>query len=135
MAHLVQIAEIASENRDFRRVVHTGAKSQIVVMCLPPFAEIGLERYPDVEQSLFFQKGMAEVVLGERNFLVTQGDVVIIAPGVKHAVRNIGSEELKIISLYVPPTHLPGRIHKTKADAEADMENEAYGMDVQGKAL
>ena len=55
------------------------------------------------------------------------GDVVVVTPGTKHDFVNTGTTSLKIYTVYAPPNHIDGRIHKTKADAEADVEDEAIG--------
>jgi hypothetical protein len=34
---------------------------------------------------------------------------------------------LKIYTVYAPPNHLHGRIHPTKASADADVEDEEFG--------
>ena len=44
---------------------------------------------------------------------------VIIPSGTWHNVVNTGDEPLKLYSLYSPPEHPDGTVHRTKADAEA----------------
>jgi hypothetical protein len=34
---------------------------------------------------------------------------------------------LRIYTTYAPPNHIDGRIHATKADADADEADEAFG--------
>ena len=44
---------------------------------------------------------------------------VVVPAGIWHNVINTGSGELKLYSLYAPPEHPDGTVHRTKADAEA----------------
>jgi mannose-6-phosphate isomerase-like protein (cupin superfamily) len=52
------------------------------------------------------------------------GSAVLVPAGVWHNVVNAGDEDVKLYSLYAPPAHLDGTIHRTKADAEAAEEFE-----------
>jgi mannose-6-phosphate isomerase-like protein (cupin superfamily) len=55
-----------------------------------------------------------------------QDDWAIVVPaGVWHNVVNTGAGELKLYSLYAPPEHAAGTIHRTKAEAEAAERPEA----------
>lgn len=53
--------------------------------------------------------------------------VVVVTAGTKHNFKNTGIENLKVYTVYTPPNHIDGRIHKTKADANADTDDEAIG--------
>ena len=115
------------ENPDFREVLFTGAKSQFVVMHIPVGGDIGSEVHPHVEQTLYFLSGIGEAILNDETFPIKPGDVFIVTPGTKHNFKNTGSEPLKVATVYAPPNHIDGRIHHTKADADADVEDEAFG--------
>jgi hypothetical protein len=43
--------------------------------------------------------------------------------GTKHNIINTGSVPLKLYTLYAPPNHRDGVVHRTRADAEADTEH------------
>jgi mannose-6-phosphate isomerase-like protein (cupin superfamily) len=128
--HKNVIAE-TEQNENFRKVLFTGAKSQLVVMQIPPGGEIGEETHPHVEQSLFFLSGSGKAILNDQSSPVGAGDVVVVAPGTKHNFINDGTEPLKVYTMYVPPNHIDGRIHATKADADADTADEAFGHSVE----
>ncbi len=115
------------ENANFRKVLFTGAKSQLVAMSIPPGGEIGEETHAHVEQTLYVKSGEGEAILdGERSPLAA-GDVLVVMPGTRHNVRNVGQGDLKIATVYAPPNHIDGRVHATKADADADQEDEEFG--------
>lgn len=127
MSYHTNIIKDAQENENFRRVLFTGPKSQLVVMSIPPGAEIGEETHKYTEQTLFFLSGTGEAVLNDKKFPIGSGDVVVITAGTKHNFSNTGKQDLKVYTVYAPPNHIDGRVHKTKADADADSADEAVG--------
>lgn len=131
MSYIKNIIRLTEENATFRTVVYTGTKTQLVVMNIPPAEEIGEEVHEHVEQLLFVQKGYAKVFLDGKETDAAAGDVIIVSPGVKHNIINSGTEELKIYTIYAPANHIDGRVHQTKADADADTEDEAFGESVR----
>lgn len=117
----------AAENRNFRKVVKTGKRSQLVVMSIPPGGEVGEETHEHVEQTLFIHSGSGTAYLNGVASTIGEGSAVIVTPGTRHNVVNTGAEPLKIFTVYAPPNHIDGRVHATKADADADHEDEAFG--------
>jgi len=127
MSYKTNIVKETNDNQDFRRVLFTGAKSQLVVMNILPGGEVGQETHKDVEQILYFQSGTGEAILDGETTPIGPGDVVVVTPGTQHNFRNTGSDPLKIFTTYAPPNHIDGRVQHTKADADADIEDEAFG--------
>ena len=121
------IKEATQKNENFRRVLFTGANSQMVVMSIPPGGEVGEETHKFTEQTLFFLSGTGEGALDDERFPIGPGDVAVVTPGTKHNFRNTGDQDLKIYTVYAPPNHIEGRVHATKADADADVADEAIG--------
>jgi len=128
VSFVANIVDIARENDDYRRVVHTGERSQLVVMAIPEGGEIGEERHDAVQQSLFIMEGDATAILDGKPSALGPGDVLVVTPGTTHNVRNTGLGALRIVTVYAPPNHIDGRVHRTKADADADMEDEEFGQ-------
>jgi mannose-6-phosphate isomerase-like protein (cupin superfamily) len=127
MSYHVNIVMETEANKDFRRVLFTGPNSQLVVMNIPPSGEVGEETHKYTEQTLFFLSGTGEGMLDDKKFPIGSGDVVVVTAGTKHNFINTGSVDLKVYTVYAPPNHIDGRIHKTKADADADTADEAVG--------
>ena len=127
MSYHTNIITNTKENENFRRVLFTGLKSQLVVMSIPPGGEVGEETHEHTEQTLFFLSGTGEGSLDDEKFPIVPGDVVVVVPGTKHNFVNTGTEDLKIYTVYAPPNHIDGRVHVTKADADADTADEAIG--------
>ncbi len=113
------------ENTDFRRVLFTGRHTQLTVMRLAPGEEIGVEMHDELDQFLRIEQGRARVTFGpsadrvDEEHEVEDDWAVIVPGGVWHNVINTGDQDLKLYSLYSPPEHPDGTVHRTKADAEA----------------
>lgn len=127
MSYHTNIINEAKENDYFRRVLFTGTNSQLVVMSIPPGGEVGKETHKYTEQTLFFLSGKGEGEFNGKKFPIVAGDVAVVVPGTEHNFWNTGTEALKIYTVYAPPNHIDGRVHKTKADSDADVEDEAVG--------
>ena len=112
------IKRITKENSNFRSVVHTGVYSQIVVMNIPIGGEIGEEIHKKIDQLLFIVKGRGMAFLEKEKKAVVEHDVVFVHAGTKHNLINIGEEDLKLFTVYSPPGHPKGTVHKTKEEAE-----------------
>lgn len=117
------IKKLAKENTNFRKVTYTGQNSQLVLMSIPPAGEIGEETHRDIDQILFLVEGDGEAIIEGQSSPFTEHEVVFVPAGTKHNFKNTGSEDLKLYTIYSPPAHKDGTIHKTKEDAEKDEEN------------
>jgi len=104
------------DNADFRRVLFTTKNSQLVLMSIQPGEDIG-EEIHGVDQFFRFESGTGKVVAGGHDEPVKDGDSVTIPSGTRHNIINTGEKPLKLYSIYSPPNHKRGTIHKTKADA------------------
>jgi len=127
MSYIAHVIQETETNENFRKVVFTGGKSQLVLMSIPPGGEIGEETHANVEQTLFFHSGKALAILDDVESEIVAGDVVIVTPGTKHNFKNVGTETVKVYTLYAPANHIDGRIHVTKEDADADIADEEFG--------
>jgi mannose-6-phosphate isomerase-like protein (cupin superfamily) len=130
MSYITNIIKKTEENTNFRTVLFTGQRSQLVVMNIPIGGEIGEEIHSHVEQTLFFMKGKAKAILDGKETEVSVGDVMVVTPETRHNVVNAGTEPLLIYTVYAPANHIDGRVHKTKKDADADVEDEIFGKDI-----
>jgi mannose-6-phosphate isomerase-like protein (cupin superfamily) len=116
--YVTDIERRTLDNVYFRDVLFTGPHSQLVVMSLRPGEEIGMETHDDVDQFIRFEAGQGKVVLKGKAHAVQDGSAVVIPAGTEHNVVNTSkSEALKLYSIYTPPEHPDGTVHKTKAEA------------------
>jgi mannose-6-phosphate isomerase-like protein (cupin superfamily) len=115
------IEKLTLKNKYFRQVVYTGKYAQLVVMCLQPKEEIGNEVHKTVDQFFRIEEGRAKFVFrGKEEHLAHEGDAVVVPAGTYHNVINTSaSKTLKLYTIYSPPNHPDGTVHKTKADAMA----------------
>ncbi|MFZ2098752.1 MAG: cupin domain-containing protein [Anaerolineales bacterium] len=115
------IEKLTEDNKYFRHVLFTGMYAQLVVMCLQPGEEIGNEVHHTVDQFFRIEEGEAKFVFGgKEEHLVKAGDAVIVPAGTFHNVINTSSkDQLKLYTVYSPPNHPDGTVHKTRAEAEA----------------
>ncbi|MFA7073400.1 MAG: cupin domain-containing protein [Methanoculleus bourgensis] len=112
------------ENTDFRRVLYTGKFSQLVLMCLKPGEEIGEEVHDDVDQFFRFEEGEGAVVIDGVKHVVKDGSAVVVPSGANHNVLNTSkTANLKLYTIYSPPEHRDGVVHKTREEAMADDEH------------
>lgn len=113
------ITDAARDNADFRRVLSTGPHAQLVVMSIPAGGEIGEEVHDDVDQVVSIVEGSGEAVLDDVPSQIGDGDLVLVPAGTKHNVRNVGTGDLKLYTVYAPPEHPDGTVHRTRAEAQA----------------
>ncbi len=116
--YVVNIEKEAEENNYFRKVLYTDARLQLDLMSLNPGEEIGAEVH-QLDQFFRIEEGAGKAVLEDTEFAIGPGSVVIVPTGTKHNIINTGPGSLKLYTLYVPPNHPEGTIHKTRAEAEA----------------
>lgn len=110
-------------NKNFRKVLYTGAYSQLVLMSLKPKQEIGSEVHEENDQFLRFEGGSGRVMIDDTKYTVKDGDAVVIPAGARHNVINTSAtDELKLYTIYSPPHHKDGIVRKTKEEAEANDE-------------
>jgi mannose-6-phosphate isomerase-like protein (cupin superfamily) len=115
----LNVYEAARENDAFRRELITGTHEQIVAMTIPPGGEIGEEVHPETDQVLVFVEGEGEAWLGAERARVGENDLVYVRAGTTHNFVNTGPAPLRLFTIYAPPHHPPGTVHRAKADADA----------------
>jgi mannose-6-phosphate isomerase-like protein (cupin superfamily) len=120
------IEQTTIENKNFRKVLYTGEHMQLVLMSLKPNEDIGLEIHHENDQFFRFEKGEGKVIVGETEYMVGDGDVVIVPAGTPHNVINTSlAEDLKLYTIYAPSHHKDGIVRVTKQEAieeEADFD-------------
>jgi mannose-6-phosphate isomerase-like protein (cupin superfamily) len=124
--YVTNIEKLSLENTNFRKVLYTDKNSQLVLMSLLVGEEIG-EEVHDVDQFLRVEKGTGTAILSDIPHDLGDGSVIIVPAGTKHNVINTGDNEMKLYTLYMPPHHKDGVVHKTKAEGESDTSDEFDG--------
>jgi mannose-6-phosphate isomerase-like protein (cupin superfamily) len=116
------IKKITKANRFFRQVIYTGPHSQLVVMSIPPGEEIGEEAHPKTDQLLIIVDGEGQAVLDGKRQPADEHNVIFVTAGTSHNVQNTGQKDLKLFTIYSPPAHAEGTVHKTKEEAMSEEE-------------
>lgn len=120
---VADIEQLTTQNQDYRRVLYTGHHLQLVLMTLRPGEEIGEEVHDDRDQFFRIERGEGELVIDGATHRVSADMAMIVPAGARHNVRNTGRVPLQLYTLYGPPEHRHGTVHRTKADAERDHEH------------
>ncbi|HUV72521.1 MAG TPA: cupin domain-containing protein [Clostridia bacterium] len=116
--YVTNIEDKTEENQNFRQVLFTAPHSQLVVMSLKANENIGMEVHPNVDQFIRIEEGEGKAILDGEEHKLESGSAVVIPAGTKHDIVNTSDkEELKLYTIYSPPQHPEGTIHKTKTEA------------------
>jgi len=121
----INIEEATKENKNFRTALWTGKHLQLTLMSIDVGGDIGLEIHPYLDQFIRIEEGQGIIKMGDRkdklDFEARVADdfIFIIPAGKWHNLINTGNKPIKLYSIYAPPQHPWGTVHKTKADAEA----------------
>lgn len=118
------IEEKSIQNAYFREVLFTAPNLQLVVMSLKPGEEIGMETHEHGDQFFRVEAGEGEAILDGQIHKLSDGVIVIIPEGVEHNIVNTSADQpLSMYTIYTPPEHRDGVVHKTKGEADADNEH------------
>jgi mannose-6-phosphate isomerase-like protein (cupin superfamily) len=126
---VINIDQATKQNNTFRTALWTGEHLQLTLMSINVGEDIGLENHPTLDQFLRIEQGQGFVKMGQsRDNLdfqrrVGDGYAIIIPAGTWHNLVNTGNRPLKLYSIYAPPQHPRGTVHRTKADAMAAEQN------------
>ncbi|HET8721817.1 MAG TPA: cupin domain-containing protein, partial [Nitrospira sp.] len=124
---LIDIEEATQRNDNFRQVLFTAPHSQLVLMALKPGEEIGTETHR-LDQFIRVEAGEGTARLNGKDYPVKDGSALVIPAGTEHNIINTGKDRpLKLYTIYSPPEHKDGTIHRTKQDAEADTDDHFDG--------
>lgn len=115
------------QNENFRKVVWTGEYAQVVLMTLQAGEDIGTEVHPHVDQFFRIESGTGKALISGEEFILEDGISIVVPAGTEHNLVNTGSAPMRLYTIYTPPNHIEGRIHKTKEEAMADQEDEDFG--------
>lgn len=122
---VININEATKQNNKYRTALWTGNHLQVTLMSLNVGEDIGLEIHPDVDQFLRVEQGQGIVQMGKSKdnlsfqWRIFDDSAIMVPAGMWHNITNTGKVPLKLYSIYAPPNHPFGTVHKTKKDAMA----------------
>ncbi len=129
---VININEASKENDNFRTALWTGKHLQVTLMSIPVGEEIGLEIHPNLDQFIRIEAGEGLVKMGDKKDKlyfqekVSDDFAIVIPAGKWHNLINTGNIPIKLYSIYAPPQHPFGTVHKTKAEAEAAEKSQGH---------
>jgi len=121
---VMNIKKSTLQNHNYRAALWTGSHLQLTVMSIPAGGEVGLEIHEDTDQFFYVEGGVGKALMGADKSslgfkkLVERGDAIFIPAGTWHNIVNLGKRPLKLYSIYAPPHHPHGTVHKTKLEAD-----------------
>lgn len=127
---VVNIEAVTDQNNNYRTALWTGNYLQATLMSIPVGGDIGLEVHPDTDQFLRIEQGNGIVKMGsdKENLSlqksVCSGCAIFVPAGTWHNLMNTGNVPIKLYTIYAPPHHPYGTVHKTKTDAFASENNQ-----------
>ncbi len=125
--YVTDIEKATESNEYFRKVLFTAGHSQLVVMCLQPGEEIGMEVHPNLDQFIRIEEGKGKAILDGEEHDIEDDWAVVIPAGTRHNIVNTSqTEKLQLYTIYSPPQHPDGTIHRTKAEADAAEDSGGY---------
>lgn len=120
---VINIEKASLDNEYFRQVLFTDKNTQLVVMSLKPKEDIG-EEVHKLDQFIRCEAGEGKTILDGVEHPIRDGFAIVIPSGTMHNIINTSVDKpMKLYTLYAPPNHRDGVVHKTKAEAEADEES------------
>ena len=124
---VTNIEQDSLANENFRKVLYTAKNSQLVLMSLEPGEEIGAEVH-DLDQFIRIEAGSGKTILDGVEHDIADGTAIVVPAGMEHNVINTSEEVMKLYTVYSPPDHKDGLVHKTKSDAKSDSTDHFDGQ-------
>lgn len=123
------LEKITVANKNYRKVIETTSTMQLVLMSLDPGVEIGMESHHGTTQFFRVESGTARAEVGKKKFTLKDGDSLIVPPSTRHNVwcPKTSKKPCKLYTIYSPPQHAPGTIHKTKETEGPSERSETEG--------
>lgn len=121
-SYFSSLEQSTQNNTNFRQVLYTGKHMQLVAMHLAPGEDIGLEKHA-LDQFFRCESGSGIAVIAGKEVALVDGSAIIIREGAEHNIINTGTTDLKLYTIYAPPNHKDGTVHRTKTESEHDNEH------------
>lgn len=101
-------------NEAFLRVIQTGQHAQVVVMTLPPGTAMGTQHLPAIDCVYVVAEGMGEAFVGDLEFGIQPGDLVLVHAGILHDIVNRAATPLRLAAVLTPPAYPAGTLLPTR---------------------
>nr|WP_306264838.1 cupin domain-containing protein [Pararhizobium sp. IMCC3301] len=122
IGYVANIVELTNANTDFRRVLYSGSKLQLVLMSVAPGEELDGEIHAEADQFFHIEQGKGRFIIDGVTHKVKPGDCAVVPAGAYHNLFCTGHDPLRIYTIYGPPHHRDQLVQKSKAEAPASDE-------------
>lgn len=122
IGYIGNIEKLTEKNTDYRQVLYSGTKLQLVLMSVEPGHELGGEIHTEADQFFRIEVGEGRFIIDGATHKVKAGDGIIVPACAHHNLICTGREAIKLYTLYSPPHHSDQLVQKTKAEADASTE-------------
>ena len=115
--HENDVPELPLSGRGLRWLIATDAVpasncSACVIRVAPGDKVTPAHSHPQGEEVIYIITGSGRVLVGDDVSPVRAGSIVLFPTGVVHMLHNTGSEEMKVVCFFAPPTGLDNdRMH------------------------
>jgi mannose-6-phosphate isomerase-like protein (cupin superfamily) len=110
------IESFTKENDKYRNVIYTGPNQQFVLMSIKPDDDIKLETHDKNDQYIKVVEGQGIAIVNNETLKITNKSILIIPAGASHYIKNTGSTDLKLYTIYSPKEHEDGLIQETNPE-------------------
>ena len=121
------IETLTTTNNDYRKVISTNSYMQLVLMSIPANNNIGSEVHPYLDQFFRIENGEGKAIVGDKEYVLKNGSVLIVPAGTNHNIINTSSTPLKLYTIYAPPNHPKDRVQKDKPE-EHEQDGGCYNI-------
>ena len=135
LGYVANITEMTKANTDFRRVLYSGSKLQLVLMSVAPGEDLAGAIHVEADQFFCIEQGKGRIVIDGMTHKVEPGDCALVPAGAYHNLFCTGHEPLKICTISGPPHHRDQLVQRTKPEAadsdgtcEAQTTEQAAGV-------
>ena len=98
------ITKDGSEIRSILDRTNSGVANQsLAEATLPAGAATAAHRHPRTEEIYYILRGAGRMTVGAEEREVGPGDGILIPPGTRHTIRNVGAEPLVFLCCCAPP--------------------------------
>jgi mannose-6-phosphate isomerase-like protein (cupin superfamily) len=126
----INIEKDTLKNNNYRKVINTNTKQQLVLMSLEPDEYIPIENHKHTSQFFRIESGVGVVEIGnpvKKKIKIKDGVSVTIPPNTIHYIKNTSKkEQLKLYTIYSPPEHKHGKINKRQPKKEFILKKSLY---------
>ena len=118
IGYVANIEQLTQKNTNFRHVLYSGTKLQLVLMSVEPGEELGGEVHADADQFFRIEAGKGRIVIDGVTHKIKPGDGIVVPAGAHHNLICIGHTPLKLYTVYGPPQHRDQLVQTTKPEVD-----------------